>query len=385
MIPDFIHPIYKKAVCVLLADLPDKDQNMRKVIPFPRYPLPPDYPWSYPWVAPVPSTLTYWTYPITPKNIRRNGGDRRKTLLMATLNMTPDSFSDGSLNNTLQAGISYANKAMKAGASIIDIGGYSTRPEAAFVSIDEETARVVPMITAIRHVGLEEDKGGDSKKGPDMDSERRLNDLPLSVDTFRWEVAKASIIAGANCINDVYAFTGQNTFPFVEENEKERAQVCMNEMKHVARNFAVPVILMHSRGDAGKNKDYGMYGYAERQQGGGAVLEGVRIELGSKVEKIVKGKGSLRRWMVIVDPGIGFSKTLEGNLEVLRDAAEVVNYIERKGESSFPVRYLAFSEWGCVFCSRRQINKEPSCRLSYPRRSFKKILPWCHLIYRGKW
>lgn len=332
IVPDFIHPIYNRALRTLLADLPEKDASMRKVIPFPRYPLPSNYPWPYPWISPVPSTLTHWIYPITPKPVRQSG-NKRKTLLMATLNMTPDSFSDGSVNNTLQTGLAYVQNAVKAGTSIIDIGGYSTRPGAEFVSVDEETERVVTMIAAIRRVGLPGVNDGmqnDNEGVSGMDTKSQLRELPLSVDTFRWEVAQASIIAGANCINDVYAFTGRDTYPYVDEEAKMRAEACMNGMKNVAREFEVPVILMHSRGDAGQNKDYGRYTYAEWGEGGGAVLEGVRVELGDKVEKIVKGKGGVRRWMVIVDPGIGFSKTVEGNLEVLRDAADVVAHVEGK-------------------------------------------------------
>lgn len=276
---------------------------------------------------------------------------------MATLNMTPDSFSDGSVNNTLQSGLAYARKSVEAGTSIIDIGGYSTRPGAAFVSVDEEMQRVVPIIAAIRRIGLhgvdgvDEGIHSDDEGESGMDMEHQLRRMPLSVDTFRWEVAQASIIAGANCINDVYAFTGRDTYPYVEADEKIRAEACMTEMKNVARRFAVPVILMHSRGDAGQNKDYGMYRYAERGREGGAVLEGVRVELGDKVEKIVKGKGGVRRWMVVVDPGIGFSKTPEGNLEVLRDAADVVAHVNVKSRSILFPFNMAISYGDGVFCS----------------------------------
>jgi dihydroneopterin aldolase/2-amino-4-hydroxy-6-hydroxymethyldihydropteridine diphosphokinase/dihydropteroate synthase len=87
------------------------------------------------------------------------------------------------------------------------------------------------------------------------------------------------------------------------------------KMREVARKLAVPVILMHSRGDAGSNKDYSQYK--------GGVLEGVRVELGEKVEAIIKGKGGVRRWFVIVDPGIGFSKTAEANCALLREASSM--------------------------------------------------------------
>lgn len=229
---------------------------------------------------------------IVPKN-----HPKRKTHLMATLNVTPDSFSDGSVHNTMPTALSYVSEAVTAGASIIDIGGYSTRPGAAFVDVQEEVERVVPVVQAIR----------------ELNSVSR--DVLISVDTFRPEVAEASILAGANCINDVYAFTGPTSYPSVASDGEK----CMAEMKRVARKTAVPVVLMHSRGDAGQNKDYSAYDYAHD----GAVLEGVRVELGEKVDAIVKGKGGIRRWYVIMDPGVGFSKTVEGNLEVLRDGARI--------------------------------------------------------------
>jgi dihydroneopterin aldolase/2-amino-4-hydroxy-6-hydroxymethyldihydropteridine diphosphokinase/dihydropteroate synthase len=212
---------------------------------------------------------------------------------MATLNATPDSFSDGSVNNTLSAALTYSATSVRAGADIIDIGGYSTRPGAAFVSPEEECQRVVPVIQAIR-----------SQEDQDISS------VLISIDTFRWEVAEAAVLAGANCINDVYSFTGPE-YPLTQASAKH-----LLKMREVARKLAVPVILMHSRGDAGSNKDYSQYK--------GGVLEGARIELGEKVEAIIKGKGGVRRWFVIVDPGIGFSKTVEANCALLREASSMI-------------------------------------------------------------
>lgn len=211
---------------------------------------------------------------------------------MATLNATPDSFSDGSINNTLSAALTYSATSVQAGADIIDIGGYSTRPGAAFVSPEEECQRVVPVIQAIR-----------SHEDQDVSS------ALISIDTFRWEVAEAAVLAGANCINDVYSFTGPE-YPLTQASVKH-----LLKMREVARKLAVPVILMHSRGDAGSNKDYSQYK--------GGVLEGVRVELGEKVEAIIKGKGGVRRWFVIVDPGIGFSKAVEANCALLREASSM--------------------------------------------------------------
>lgn len=223
---------------------------------------------------------------------------------MATLNVTPYSFSDGAKHNVLSAALSYAASSVAAGATIIDIGGYSTRPGAAFVTVEDEISRVVPAVKALRDCTL----------SPEMVQ------TPISVDTFRWEVAEEAIKAGANCINDVYAFSGPDSWPLPTNHGEELTYI--TKLKTVARKYAVPVVLMHSRGDAGKNKDYSQYSYAS-----GSTLEGVRVELGGKIDQTVLGKGGVRRWLVIVDPGIGFSKTLQGNVEVLRDARSIVSDI----------------------------------------------------------
>ncbi|RDB21738.1 Folic acid synthesis protein fol1 [Hypsizygus marmoreus] len=325
MIPSFIHPIYRKSIRAMLEELPEEDPSMRKVVPFPRYPLlASDDPQSFP--VPVgPRTLTYWTYSIT-TNKRHKSANKGRTQLMATLNATPDSFSDGSTHNTLETALGYARQSVRAGASIIDIGGYSTKPGAAFVSSADEIDRILPIVNAIRNL--------DSNIGVDPTTDARLRETPISIDTFRSDVARACIQAGANCINDVYAFTGFDAvYPPTEPDALKRAADSLAEMKAVAREFSVPVVLMHSRGDAGQNKEYGMYGDGDEQ-----VIRGVQIELGEKVERIVKGEGGVRRWMVIVDPGIGFSKTLEGNLEVLRGASRVVADVELDASRRNPLR-----------------------------------------------
>jgi dihydroneopterin aldolase/2-amino-4-hydroxy-6-hydroxymethyldihydropteridine diphosphokinase/dihydropteroate synthase len=277
---------------------------MCRVLPFPRYPLASEEPWSFA-VPVVPQTLVHWSYPIPGEKSRTNS--KRRTRIMATLNATPDSFSDGGFHNVLNTALHYAHGSLEGGASIIDIGGYSTRPGAAYVSTQDETSRVVPVVQAIRESDLRT-----------ADAKTQLRDIPISIDTFRWEVAEAAILAGANCINDVYAFTGNDTYPFIDGPAKARAEECMVGMKRVAKEYVVPVVLMHSRGDAGQNKDYSMYSDA------GSVTRGVQEELGNKVERIVKGRGSVRRWLVVVDPGVGFSKTLDGNLQLLRDGAMIV-------------------------------------------------------------
>lgn len=318
MIPDYEHPITKESVKSMLKSCIESTntldaQPMRKVIPFPRHPFhptPPEDPSaSHPESIQVPPTLSYWIHPYRTFSTRT---PRRKTHVMAIINTTPDSFSDGSQYNTVPTALTHASESVAAGASVLDIGGYSTRPGATFVGVEEEIARVKPIIDAVRQAN--------SGKDDISEHARKLADVIISVDTFRPEVAEAAILSGANCINDVRAFTGPTWWMGGKFDKRvvEEADEYLKKMRQVAKKHAVPVIMMHSRGDAGMNKNYDVYSYA-----GEAVVEGVRIELGEKIDRIVKGKGGLRRWMIIVDIGIGFSKNVQGNLELLRSATKV--------------------------------------------------------------
>ncbi|KAL1754326.1 Dihydropteroate synthase-like protein [Schizophyllum commune] len=297
MIPDYVHPSFCKSISRMVSSLASTSAEppLKRVIPIPRLPLSSSTEATEYGVTSVPETLTSWTY--------TSANPGRDALLMSTLNVTPDSFSDGAEHNQLSDALAYVHESVSAGASIIDIGGYSTRPGAAYVSPDEEIQRAVPVVQAMRA------------------TDGSARDVPISVDTFRPEVAEAAIQAGANCINDVYAFMGADAYPFDDAERKAKSDAVLASMKDIAGRYAVPVVLMHSRGDAGKNKDYSAYTYAGE---GAAVVEGVRVELGDIVERVVRGKGGVRRWLVIVDPGVGFSKTVEGNLALLRDGAQVV-------------------------------------------------------------
>lgn len=291
MMPDFVHPKHNRTIRMLFNDLLSDRQNeeppMLKVLPFPKCPFP-NVPADY-GIAPVPPTLGHWVVASTGSN-----GDSlpHKTYIMSTLNATPDSFSDGSVHNTLPSALKFVIDSVASGAHIIDIGGYSTRPRAEFVSVGEEIDRVVPIIRAIRAHSSED-----------------VRDILISVDTFRWEVAAAAVNAGANCINDVHAFTGPD-YPLVQASAEH-----LLGMREVARRLCVPVVVMHSRGDAGSNQKYDEYG--------GDLVRAVQIELGEKVEAIVGGRGGVRRWLVVVDPGFGFSKPVAAQYAMLRNVASV--------------------------------------------------------------
>lgn len=187
--------------------------------------------------------------------------------VMGILNVTPDSFSDGGRFVGLDAALAQA-RALAAVADIIDIGGESTRPGAAEVAVVDEIARVAPVIAALRDAGIE---------------------TPVSVDTRKAAVAEAAIAAGAQIVNDVSAMTFDPAMA-----------------AGVVRTGA-PVILMHSVGDPQTMQDDPRYD---------DVLLDVYDALALRVAEAVAAGIPMAR--IAVDPGIGFAKTLDHNLALIR-------------------------------------------------------------------
>ncbi|NOR63561.1 MAG: dihydropteroate synthase [Rhodobacteraceae bacterium] len=185
--------------------------------------------------------------------------------IMGILNVTPDSFSDGGQH--AGAEVEHANNLLKNGADIVDIGGESTRPGAAYVSPDEETARVVPVVEALTAKGIG----------------------PISVDTRKASVAEAALTAGAGLFNDVTALT------FDPES-----------LKTAAEN-GVAVCLMHSVGTPENMQDNPSYNN---------VLLDVFDYLHERVEACVAA--GIPRARILIDPGIGFGKTDSHSLALLR-------------------------------------------------------------------
>jgi dihydropteroate synthase len=184
----------------------------------------------------------------------------KRTYIMGILNLTPDSFSDGGKFNTQEAALKQVEKLLQEGADIIDIGGESTRPNHTPVGEEEEIKRVVPIIRAIRE----------------------KYDTPLSIDTYKAKVAKKALEAGANIINDVWGF----------KKDKDLAKT--------AAVFDVPCILMHNR------KEAKYHNFIEDMQAD--LMESVEIALSAGVKKE----------RIILDPGVGFAKNYEQNLQVMK-------------------------------------------------------------------
>lgn len=194
----------------------------------------------------------------------------KKTYVMAIMNVTPDSFSENGVNFALNKAIENAKQMIAAGVDVIDVGGESTRPGAPEVGIKEEISRVVPFIKALRE----------------------FSDIPVSIDTWKSEVAKAAIEAGADIINDVTGFHRDS------------------KLKEVAAKYGVGCIAMHMRGtpQTMQNKENLQYTDLVEE------ISGYFKDTARMLEEA--GVGPQK---IMLDPGIGFSKNLEQNLELVRE------------------------------------------------------------------
>lgn len=195
-----------------------------------------------------------------------------KTYLMGILNMTPDSFSDGGSYTRLEDALSHAERMIEEGADIIDVGGESTRPNYTRITDEEEIERVLPVIEAIR----------------------KNWDIPISIDTYKSRVAKAACQAGADLINDIW---GLKYDPDMAETVKScKAAVC----------------IMHNR----MSKDYSDF------------WKDFKAELSESLS--LAEEAGIAKDKIILDPGIGFGKTYEMNLTLIR-------HLELLKEFDYPI------------------------------------------------
>jgi len=191
-----------------------------------------------------------------------------RTFVMGVINVTPDSFSGDGLMasgaDPVAAAVAQAERMASEGADILDIGGESTRPGHVKLSVEDEMARAVPVVAAVR---------------------KALPDMPLSIDTTAARVAEAALDAGAQLINDVWGVAAER------------------ELLSLAADRGVPLVLMHNRAEAR---------YVN-------LIAEVIADLSSAIDAALAAGNAWER--LIVDPGIGFGKTPEHNLALLHDLA----------------------------------------------------------------
>lgn len=194
------------------------------------------------------------------------------TYVMGILNVTPDSFSDGGKYNHLDEALFRVEQMVQEGADIIDVGGESTRPGYVMIPDEEEIERTVPVIEAIKS----------------------RFDIPVSIDTYKSKVAKANVKAGADLVNDIWGLKyDEKMAPFIAKEK-------------------IPCCLMHNR----KVADYKNF------------IAEMKEDL-KKTIKIAKDAG-IKKKRIILDPGVGFGKTYDNNLEAIR-------YLNELCEMGFPV------------------------------------------------
>jgi dihydropteroate synthase len=190
---------------------------------------------------------------------------KANTYIMGILNVTPDSFSDGGRYREMDDALRRAEEMIRDGAAILDIGGESTRPGFTPVSVEEEMERVLPVIEAVK----------------------KQFDIPVSVDTYKSKVAEAAISAGADLINDIWGLKADE------------------RMAEVIAKHQVACCLMHNR----QNTDYVNF------------MEDMISDLQESVN--IAKKAGIPNDKIIIDPGVGFAKTYEQNLEVIRKLGDV--------------------------------------------------------------
>ncbi len=197
--------------------------------------------------------------------------------IMAICNVTPDSFSDGGQHYSVDLALRFAESALRDGATILDIGGESTRPGAQPVPVERELARVIPVVVAVRE---------------------RLPELIVSVDTVKATVAQAALDAGAHLVNDVSGGRLDD------------------RMFDVVARTGAGMVLMHSRGGVPDMASYAMASY-------GADVTGEVCK--TLQERVVAARAAgISDDALVLDPGLGFSKTSEQSIIVLHELARIV-------------------------------------------------------------
>lgn len=192
--------------------------------------------------------------------------DLERPLVMGIVNVTPDSFSDGGQHDDTDSAVAHARQLIAEGAQILDLGGESTRPGADPVSVADELDRLLPVIEALKDCGV-----------------------PLSIDTFKPEVMRATLDAGADMINDIYGFRQPGA---IEAVAQSRCGLCVMHMKGEPRTMqAAPPEYTDLIGEIG-------------------------LFLGARAQKLRAAWIDPRR--IVLDPGFGFGKTADQNFQLLR-------------------------------------------------------------------
>lgn len=215
-------------------------------------------------------------------------GEGKRTVLCGILNVTPDSFSDGGLYLGLEKAVAHAKELIAAGAGLIDIGGESTRPGSHYVEIQDEIKRVVPVIQAIRS----------------------FSDIPISIDTWKSEVAEAALVAGANLVNDITGLLGDEKMAQVIAQYQAGAILMFNPVMARPNHPSATIFPTFGKKPAFTEQELRNYETLPIQQL-------MRIFFDHSLEKA--RLAGIPDEQLLLDPGIGFGLTKKENLLLLQD------------------------------------------------------------------
>ena len=193
----------------------------------------------------------------------------KRTYIMGILNVTPDSFSDGGDFSNIDIAVNHAKEMINEGADIIDLGGESTRPGHSYVDADEEKRRILPVIKRLKE---------------------EIN-VPISVDTYKSDVAQEALELGVEMINDIWGLTKDSN------------------MANIVAKYDAYICIMHNQDGTEYNKD---------------IMESIKEFLQDSIDLALKS--GIKKEKIVLDPGIGFGKTFEQNLEVLKRLDEIKTF-----------------------------------------------------------
>ena len=207
------------------------------------------------------------------------------TYIMGILNVTPDSFSDGGRFNSLDKALKHAEEMIAEGADVIDIGGESTRPGYTHISVTEEIERTAPIIEAVTEAF----------------------DVPVSIDTYKPAVAEQAVKSGAALINDIWGLKGEDLM------------VPVSGMADIIKKYGVSCCIMHNRVLTEELQE-------KERQANTFISDVIIRELNESLE--IAYRAGIDKERILLDPGVGFGKTYEGNVNTIKELEKICSAFE---------------------------------------------------------
>lgn len=260
-----------------------------------------------------------------------------KTILCGIVNVTPDSFSDGGKWNTTEKAVFHALELIKMGAGMLDIGGESTRPGSTFVPVNDEIARIVPVIRELK----------------------KHTKVPISIDTWKSEVAKAAIDAGADIINDITGFAGDNNMPKVVSKSNCGVILMFNPVVYRPEH---PSCKIFPSFNLNNSNEVFLSGDEKSKMQELTIIDAMQYYLQKSIK--LANEAGISNNRIMLDPGIGFGLTKKENLTLIKN-------IDSLHDMDFPV-FLGVSRKRFVvnILNEADLNTDETTETGFQNRDF---------------